>query len=78
MYFFRHAGEPNFSFRPPLFFREPARRVEDLVDLRRRREGPALALRPPKLMGGGAAVGGVGPEGVAIAPPGSTGELRSA
>lgn len=77
MYFFRHAGEPNFSFRPVFFFREPARRVEDLLDLRRRRCGPPLA-RPPKLIGGGAAVGGVGPEGVAIAPPGSTGELRSA
>jgi hypothetical protein len=72
-YFARHAGEPNFSFRPPDFFRlEPAERVEE----RRERFRPLPDPEPPNEGGGGAELCGIGPDRVAIAPPGNTGEAR--
>jgi hypothetical protein len=80
MYFFRQAGEPNLSLRPPLrrFFPLRARELFRALELRRFRFRPP-ELRPPKVAGGTPPPGAIIPALVATAPPGITGDaLRMA
>ena len=74
MYFLRHAGEPNLSFRPPLLRFAVLRFREVERDPLRRRLLPEL--EPPKVRGGDELPAATGPRVVAIAPPGSTGLAR--
>jgi hypothetical protein len=74
MYFFRQAGEPNFSFlpAPPGFFPLRLRELEREELLRRFLFRPPPFL-PPYVAGGSPPPGAMIPCGVATPPPGITG-----